>query len=66
MACLTYKPYTMKTKKESKFTLEKFEVAKLKSSMMRKIVGGLGDGDIKTVTGTVVENSSNKCAKPNP
>ncbi len=33
----------MKTKNEGKFTLEKFEVAKLKSSTMRKIVGGLGD-----------------------
>lgn len=33
----------MKTKKESKFTLEKFEVAKLKNSTMKKIVGGLGE-----------------------
>lgn len=35
----------MKTKKEGKFTLEKFEVAKLKSSTMRKIIGGLGEDD---------------------
>lgn len=51
----------MKTKKEGKFTLEKFEVAKLKSSTMRKIVGGLsgelgddpiGGGEVtKTVRG---------------
>jgi len=34
----------MKTVKKSKFSLEKFEVAKLKNSTMRKIVGGVGDG----------------------
>ncbi|WP_396159380.1 hypothetical protein [Flavobacterium sp.] len=35
----------MKTKKDGKFTLEKFEVAKLKPATMKKIVGGLGDND---------------------
>lgn len=33
----------MKTKKQSKFTLEKFEVAKLKNPSMRRIIGGLGE-----------------------
>ncbi len=33
----------MKTKKESKFTLEKFEVAKLKKDTLNKIIGGVQD-----------------------
>jgi hypothetical protein len=33
----------MKTVKNSKFSLEKFEVAKLKNSTMRKIIGGFGE-----------------------
>lgn len=40
----------MKTKRESKFTLEKFEVAKLKDSSMRKIGGG-GVGFDDPITG---------------
>ncbi|WP_396211064.1 hypothetical protein [Flavobacterium sp.] len=36
----------MKTKKESKFTLEKFEVAKLKKSSMNKIIGGANEDPI--------------------
>lgn len=46
----------MKTKKVNKFTLEKFEVAKLKSTTMRKIVGGLGNDPMTgavTVTDTI-------------
>ena len=35
----------MKTKKEGKFTLDKFEVAKLKNPIMKKIVGGLVGGN---------------------
>jgi hypothetical protein len=54
----------MKTKKEGKFTLEKFEVAKLKSSTMRKIVGGLGNDDVITGTGAAGQNSSIRCIKP--
>jgi hypothetical protein len=45
----------MKTKKESKFTLEKFEVAKLKSSTMRKIVGGIGNDDVITGGATITK-----------
>lgn len=56
----------MKIKKEGKFTLEKFEVAKLKNSTLRKIFGGLGDDDVITVTGTAGQNSSNKCLAPPP
>jgi hypothetical protein len=41
---LNFNILTMKTVKKSKFSLEKFEVAKLKNSTMRKIVGGVGDG----------------------
>jgi hypothetical protein len=41
----------MKTKKESKFALEKFEVAKLKKSSMNKIIGGVKDDPI-TGSGT--------------
>jgi|688.fasta_scaffold161789_2 hypothetical protein len=36
----------MKTKKESKFSLDKFEVAKLKNNEMRKIVGQGNDNTI--------------------
>lgn len=42
----------MKTVKKTKFSLEKFEVAKLKNSTIRKIVGGVGDvrvGDDNTI-----------------
>lgn len=34
----------MKTKKESKFGLEKFEVVKLNPSAKKKIIGGVGLG----------------------
>jgi hypothetical protein len=50
----------MKTKKESKFTLEKFEVAKLKSSTMRKIVGGLGNDDAITAGATITKSIVNQ------
>ena len=53
----------MKTKKESKFTLEKFEVAKLKNP--KAIQGGLGDGGVIGGTGNAGANSSAKCADPN-
>lgn len=39
----------MKTKKVSKFNLEKFEVAKLKNNAMKKIQGGEGQ---EPITGT--------------
>lgn len=44
----------MKTKKDGKFTLQKFEVAKLKATTMRKIVGGLSGeiGDDDPIGGT--------------
>lgn len=53
----------MKTKKEGKFTLEKFEVAKLKSTTMRKIVGGLGNevgNDPMTAAVTVTDTIRNQ------
>jgi hypothetical protein len=44
----------MKTKKESKFALEKFEVAKLKKDTLKKIIGGgkddpIGGGEVTHV-----------------
>lgn len=49
----------MKTNKKQKFSLEKFEVAKLKN--LKTISGGIAEytGDIVTVTQT-----SNKCNTP--
>ena len=41
----------MKAKKESKFTLDKFEVARFKN--LKAIVGGLGGDGPKTVTESV-------------
>lgn len=54
----------MNTKKESKFSLDKFEVAKLKNP--RVITGGLGDGGVIGGTGNAGANSSAKCAEPTP
>ena len=48
----------MKTKKVSKFTLDKFKVAKFKN--LKGIVGGIS-GDVMTTTGHSDGPSSNKC-----
>ena len=48
----------MKTKKDSKFTLEKFEVAKFKN--LETIIGGDGGG-VETITRDSVNKSGVLC-----